>query len=491
MKTVLITVFLANMLVAPLAAGNNYTYLALGDSVPFGMNVTLLPPYTQVTPVPSEFVGYPEIVASNEHLSELNASCPGETSGSFLDTSVVDNGCNSPHYVPLIVPTPGLPNPVVIAPFKTRYGLHADYTGAQIDFATSQFQSNKNINLVSLNIGSNDVLLVLPQLEACGTNQMCIGGVLGPVLNTYAANLAQILLNIRAAYQGKLVLMTYYSPTPLLNSLAEAVNGTMVQVATQLSQTPGFAPVTIVDGYAPFQLASEPYGGDPCAAGLVIPLPPGNPYNEGPCDVHPSPMGRDLLASLIEPPPPSIACDGFFQTTFSGNLTVSKGEACVFEGGRVTGNIIQTGGTLVLTGTVVGGNVIIQGGGGFSLTSSAHVGGNLVIQNLPPSSDLNQLCGANIGGNLVYQNSATPVQIGAASLCPGNTLGGNLQVQNATAAVGIFNNTVGGSLQVQNDASSTTVSDNKIRGILQCSNNTTITGTGNTAALKQGQCAGF
>ncbi len=169
--------FALTLLTASLFAGNekNYTYLALGDSIPFGMNVTLLPPYSQTTPTPSEFVGYPEVVAATEHLlfsnKEVNASCPGETSGSFLNIAVPDNGCNSPHYQP---PAPTLP------PFKASIGLHTNYTGAQMDFAASQFSTNLHLNLVTLSIGANDVLLVLPQLEQCGTNTTCAQNVLGP-----------------------------------------------------------------------------------------------------------------------------------------------------------------------------------------------------------------------------------------------------------------------------------------------------------------------
>jgi hypothetical protein len=50
---------------------------------------------------------------------------------------------------------------------------------------------------------------------------------------------------------------------------------------------------------------------------------------------------------------------------------------------------------------------------------------------------------------------------------------------------------VKGNMQIQNDAGSTTVFNNKVGANLQCSGNTTITGSGNTALQKQGQCAGF
>lgn len=295
MKTTIITAQLAlALLVTPVFAANdtNYTYLALGDSIPFGMNALLVPPYSTQPPKPDQFIGYPETVAAVEHLlksnKEVNASCPGETSGSFLSTSSPDNGCNSPHLQPPLPPIP---------PFKTTFGLHTDYTGAQMDYAASQLQTNKHIDLVTLSIGANDVLLVLPQLEQCGTNAACAQAVLGPVLNTYAGNLAVILSRIRAQYQGTLIMTKYYSPAPALDSLAIAVNDVMTQVAAQLAMQPNFAPIQFADGYTAFQTVSAPFGGDPCRAGLLIRLPSSG--STPVCDIHPSPLGRDLLAAIV------------------------------------------------------------------------------------------------------------------------------------------------------------------------------------------------
>jgi lysophospholipase L1-like esterase len=296
MKTTIISTQLAfALLVAPVFAGNDkdYTYLALGDSIPFGMNVLLLPPYSTQPPTPDQFIGYPETVAAAEHLlqskKEVNASCPGESSGSFLNTAILDNGCNSPHLQPPLPPIP---------PFKPTFGLKANYTGAQMDFAESQLQSNKHISLVTLSIGANDVLLVLPQLEQCGADIACTQGVLGPVLETYAGNLAVILSRIRAQYQGRLIMTKYYSPAPALNGVATAVNDVMTQVAAQLSMQPNFAPVLFADGFTAFQVASAQYGGDACLAGLLIRLPTIPPAPQ--CDIHPSPLGRDLLAATVE-----------------------------------------------------------------------------------------------------------------------------------------------------------------------------------------------
>jgi hypothetical protein len=66
--------------------------------------------------------------------------------------------------------------------FKTSIGLHTPYLISQIDFAEAQLRANKHINLVTLTIGANDLLLVLPQLESCGTNRLCLQSILGPVL---------------------------------------------------------------------------------------------------------------------------------------------------------------------------------------------------------------------------------------------------------------------------------------------------------------------
>lgn len=273
------------LLVAPAFAGNdhNFTYLALGDSVPFGMNVNLVPPISSVPPKPSEFIGYPEAVAALDRVIGLNtlinAACPGETSGSFLDITIVDNGCNSPHV-----------NPDVPA-FKPTYGLHVSYTQAQMSFAEAQLRSNKQIKLVTLSIGANDILLALPALELCGTSATCQQGVLAPLLQNYAGNLGQILTRIRAQYSGMLILMTYYSPQPALDGVTQALNSVMTQVGSQFPGT------RVADGYDAFHIADAAFHDDACQAGLLIKLPPGAP---SPCDVHPSALGRVLLAATVE-----------------------------------------------------------------------------------------------------------------------------------------------------------------------------------------------
>jgi lysophospholipase L1-like esterase len=270
------------MLAAPMLAGNetNYTYLALGDSIAFGFDPTLFSP-TLPTPTPAQFTGYPEVVAQVEHLlqskKEVNAACPGETSGSFWIAGAPDNGCN------------GL-GPAGQPPFKTGIGLHTNYTGTQLEFAVSQLTTNKHINLVTLSIGGNDLLLLQQQCSAPGVPSFsaCVSALLPGVLQSYAANLTAILASLRAKYNGTVVLVTSYSPSanPLFLQAIGALDFVMTQVGTNFG-------VKFADGFTAFQIASAPFNGDPCAAGLLIRL------TATACDVDPSPAGRDLLAATV------------------------------------------------------------------------------------------------------------------------------------------------------------------------------------------------
>jgi lysophospholipase L1-like esterase len=253
-------------------ADSTYTYLALGDSVAFGLNPTLL---TATPPPASTFTGYPEVIASAGRLSgtnkEVNASCPGETSGSFTTPGALDYGCNSA-------------GPQGQPPYKTWAGLHTNYTGTQLSFAVSQLRANKHINLVTLGIGSNDVLLLL---RNCNNDPVCFGPQLPGLLQTYAGNLAYILQSIRGTgYKGALVLVGYYAPSADLIPIAQALNSTMLAVGAQFG-------TIYADGFTAFQTVAALHGGDVCKAGLLIHL------DATTCDIHPSPLGRDVLAATV------------------------------------------------------------------------------------------------------------------------------------------------------------------------------------------------
>ena len=257
------------LLAAPAFAGNekDYTYLALGESISFGYDPTV------AAPAPEKFTGYPEVVADILHLQqskkEVNASCPGETSGSFLTFDAPDNGCQA---------------------FKNAFGLHTNYAGSQFNFAVSQLQTNKHIDLVTLSIGGNDLLLLEQQCSTAPSFADCVNAHLPAVLESFAQNLGQILTALRyqGNYNGTLILMKLYSPTadPLFVQVVGALDQVMVDVGTSFG-------ARFADGFGAFRLASALFQYDPCQAGLLIRLSPTT------CYVHPSPAGRDLLAATV------------------------------------------------------------------------------------------------------------------------------------------------------------------------------------------------
>jgi hypothetical protein len=108
-------------------------------------------------------------------------------------------------------------------------------------------------------------------------------------LQSYGENLATILAKLRHAYNGTLVLVTYYAPTPALIPVAQALNSVMVDVGSSFG-------AKIAKGFEAFQLVSALHGGDPCAAGLLIEL------SDGTCDVHPTLAGQGLLAAAVVRP---------------------------------------------------------------------------------------------------------------------------------------------------------------------------------------------
>jgi Bacterial lectin len=222
-------------------------------------------------------------------------------------------------------------------------------------------------------------------------------------------------------------------------------------------------------------------------------------------------------------------CNGVYTGTYTGNLAVSNGQSCTFTNGGVTGNLTQTGGAVVLlntsfvngnlqmkggnlsiSNTTVGGDLHINRGGPFSIGPAVSIGGSLQIQNLPASAGTtDQVCGVSVKGNLVLLNSGTATQIGTG--CGGNSVGGDLGVKNNTAPTQIYFNMVGGNLTDQNNTALTQIYSNTVNGNLtdqnntagsqvfsnvvtkklRCQGDTGITGGGNTAGSKLGQCASF
>ena len=251
----------------------NGTYLALGDSVAFGY----VPP--EAVPAPNyrsanSFVGYPEDVGQALRLGVWNASCPGETTASMLVAGAQSNGCEN---------SPGSP-----IGYRTQFPLHVQYQGTQMDYALKYLAVHRHTQLVTINIGANDAFLC----QETTADHCTSPAELAALVQEIQSNLTAIYTQIRdvAHYRGLLVALTYYS---LSYSSAAAEQGALLLNSVITSVTTAFGG-KVADGFTAFEMPSTAFGGDPCAAGLLIKLP------DGTCNIHPSPAGHLLLARAIE-----------------------------------------------------------------------------------------------------------------------------------------------------------------------------------------------
>src|SRR6267143_1740269 len=243
------------------ASSEGHSYLALGDSVPFGFS-----PNPALWSDATNFVGYPEIVAQRLNIEDVNATCPGEATGGFISLTGTDNVCRPYRFV--------LHEP-----------LHVSYSGTQLAFATSYLTTHPRTRLVTLTLGANDVFHLQHVCEAAHKDHpadilKCFNDGVPGVLFTMAANLNTIFTALRATgYNGLIVAVTYYSLDYSNTSGAELLNGPMVAVASAHG-------ALIADGLGAW--APVAAGGSSCTAGLLLPPFPPDP---SPCDVHPTPLG--------------------------------------------------------------------------------------------------------------------------------------------------------------------------------------------------------
>jgi lysophospholipase L1-like esterase len=239
------------------------TYLALGDSVPFGFRAGA--DYSKA----ADFVGYPQLVAEKLGLKVVNATCPGETTASLIDEKAQSNGCeNSPNSA---------------FGYRTGFPLHVAYDNvnqSQLDFAVHELQRTKGISLVTVQVGANDAFICQHT-----TSDGCLSEI-GTVATTVQANLGKILAALRGqgGYQGRIVVVTYYA-TDYSSPEAGAVR-TLDGAMAAAAKAHG---ASVASGFDAFRPVAERSGGDSTAAGLVLPK-----------DVHPTAEGQRLLAQAVE-----------------------------------------------------------------------------------------------------------------------------------------------------------------------------------------------
>jgi lysophospholipase L1-like esterase len=243
--------------------------LALGDSVVFGYITHAGHEYVNA----SNFIGSPEYVGGMLELTVANAGCPGEATSSFLSSTGADHGCR---------------------PFRAAFPLHVAYSSTQLAFATSFLLRHRDVRLVTIGIGANDLFILQDACAADHNPQLCFEAGLPTLLATVASNMATILADLRATgFSGVIVIVNYYSldySDPAGTGLTELLN----QAITAPANAYG---AVVADVFTAFQtvVANPVLGGKTCNAGLLNV----DPQKQSLCDVHPSQSGQRLIAKTI------------------------------------------------------------------------------------------------------------------------------------------------------------------------------------------------
>ena len=247
------------------AAGGSY--LALGDSVPFGFRGGLSTEYRDA----ANFVGYPELVGKDRGLDVFNAACPGETTASFLDATADSNGCEN--------------RPASDTGYRDSFPLHVAYDSpdqSQMDYALETLRRNPDVRLITVQIGANDAFLC----QATTADHCQSPAEYQAVGQAIQTNLGRILSTLRgeAQYDGDIVVVNYYAldfGSPLATA-SGLMNGVIAGVAAANG-------ATVADAFTAFQQQAAGSGGNAVTAELVLPN-----------DVHPTDKGQRLLADTVE-----------------------------------------------------------------------------------------------------------------------------------------------------------------------------------------------
>ena len=185
-------------------------YLALGDSIAFGLQAHKLTPGVPA----SAFVGYADVLAS--YLSSIrpkqelvNYGCPGETTSSFIS-----GGC----------------------PWTATGGpLHDPYQGTQLEAAVRFLSAHRGkVSPITLHLFGNDVSEFV---ASCGGDLTCIQQNAPAAINAFSLRLQAILQALRAAApDAELIVTSGWNPRvdliPQTDPLFQALVSAMRNVAT-------------------------------------------------------------------------------------------------------------------------------------------------------------------------------------------------------------------------------------------------------------------
>src|SRR5207237_6775547 len=94
------------------------------------------------------------------------------------------------------------------AGFRSVAPLHVRYTGTQLAVAVAYIRAHPNTQLVTIDIGANDLFVLL---RTCAGSSSCFAAGFPVMLSRLASNLVTTYQSLRAAgFRGHLVALAYY-----------------------------------------------------------------------------------------------------------------------------------------------------------------------------------------------------------------------------------------------------------------------------------------
>lgn len=188
----------------------HHYYLSIGDSLAFGYQPNLVAEGdTDIADYRSYAEDYARLVP---RLHLINYGCPGETTTTFID-----GGCPWP------------------AALHDSYGGATSQLAATVAFLEAH---HGQVSLVSLDIGSNDLLALVSRCESSDPSDptACLTAGLPAVLGGMTTHISQILATVhRLAPHARVVLFNLYNPLalamPSSDQLVATVNSRLAQVA--------------------------------------------------------------------------------------------------------------------------------------------------------------------------------------------------------------------------------------------------------------------
>jgi hypothetical protein len=174
-------------------------------------------------------------------------------------------------------------------------------------------------------------------------------------------------------------------------------------------------------------------------------------------------------------------------TTIHANVVVPENAFCDLSGARIDGSVTveRTAGLLLDSGSSVDHNVVVERDGQVALFNGSTVGGSIWCFK----------CSAADVHNSTVKGSLYDRGLTGGTFIESSQIGGTLLILHSQGdGVGftVTGSTIGEDFSFVHNTGSSTIAGNSIEDELSCKDNTpTPAGGGNTAADKDGQCAGL